>query len=81
MFQLITIFFEGMNERSRTRMIDYSNSKLIKMDPEEAWEMLDKVTNFDASYAPRKKKGVYMRSHKRLTEMLELNSNKTRLTR
>ena len=57
MFQLITIFFEGMNERSHTRMNDYSNNKLIKMDPEEAWEMLDEVTNFDASYAPRKRKG------------------------
>ena len=27
------------------------------MDPEDAWEMLDEVTDFDASYAPRKRKG------------------------
>ena len=57
MFQLISTFFDGMNERSRTRMNDYSNNNLIKMDPEDAWEMLDEVTDFDASYAPRKRKG------------------------
>ena len=48
MFQLISIFFDAMNERSRTRINDNSNSKFIKMDSDKAWELLDEITTFDA---------------------------------
>ena len=61
MFQLITAFFEGMNDSSRIRMNDYSNGQLIKMEPAEAWQMLDEVTGFDRTFGPRvpQKGGLY----------------------
>ena len=53
LYQLISIFYEGMNEHSRARINNHSHNKFIRMEPEKAWELMDELTTFDAQFGPR----------------------------
>ena len=53
LYQLISIFYEGMNEQSRARINNHSHNKFIKMEPGKAWELMDELTTFDAQFGSR----------------------------
>ena len=68
LYQLISIFFDAMNDFSRQRVNAYSNNKFVTMEPKDAWEQLDEITTFDAQYTSRagergdraeRKRGLY----------------------
>ena len=59
-YVLIEIFYNAMNEHSLFQMNNYTNYRLIKMDPEVAWRTLDEITDFDTTYDLRKPtRGLY----------------------
>ena len=52
-YQQISIFYEGMNDRSRARVNSHSRNQFISMDPGEAWELMDELTTFDVQFGQR----------------------------
>ena len=68
LYQIISIFFDAMNDFSRQRVNSYTGNKFVTMEPQGAWDQLDEITTFDAQYAPRvvergdraeKRRGLY----------------------
>ena len=46
------IFYQGVNSEMRTKINNFTNYGYLEMDPQVAWEQLDKVTNYDTLYDP-----------------------------
>jgi hypothetical protein len=49
-YVLQEIFFQGINAATKDRINLHTDCGFIEMDPDEAWALLDKLTNYDAMY-------------------------------
>ena len=50
-----------MDYPTRERINNFTNMKLIKMPPKQAWAILEEITEFDSTYDPQKtRRGLYV---------------------
>ena len=50
LYVLQEIFFQGINAETKNRINTHTACGFIEMNPTEAWELLDKLANYDVMY-------------------------------